>query len=70
MDNGKSKVLQELPLWEYDNIVCRNLGILFKLDIKFEKLSGFISIELEMPNGMKKVVRIPVNISINDKVPG
>lgn len=69
VDTGNSKTLSGLPLWEYDNILYRNLGILFNLDKKFEKLSGFINIEFEMPNGMKKEVKIPVNISINDSVP-
>lgn len=69
LDSGASKVLRGLPLWEYDNVLCRNLGILFNLYKKLEKLNGFIEIEFEMPNGMKKDVKIPVNISINDKVP-
>ena len=69
VDNGRSKNLQGLPLWEYENILHRNLGIVFKFNKKFEKLSGFIKIGFEMPNGMEKEIKIPVNISINDKVP-
>lgn len=69
IDNGRSKNLEGLPLWEYEKILYRNLGIVFKLNKKFEKLNGFIKIEFEMPNRMKKEIKIPVNITINDKVP-
>ncbi|WP_169305021.1 hypothetical protein [Pedobacter cryotolerans] len=69
VDNGAAKTLQGLPFGEYENVLCRNLGIMFNLNKKFEKLNGFINIEFEMSNGMKKEVKIPVNISINDKVP-
>ena len=68
IDSGRSKNLQALPLGEYGKILYRNLGIVFKLNQKFEKLNGFITIEFEMPNGMKKETKIPVNITINDKV--
>lgn len=69
VENGQSKNLQGLPLGEYDKILYRNLGIVFKLNGKFEKLDGFITIEFEMPNGMKKETKLLVNISISDKVP-
>ena len=68
-DNGRLIYLQEYGLWEYNNVLCQNLGIEIKLDKKFEKLNGHISIEFEMPNGMKKEIKIPVNITINDKIP-
>jgi hypothetical protein len=69
VDNERSKNLQELPLWEYEKILYKNLGIVFKLNKKFEKLNGFIKIEFVMPHGMEKEIKIPVNITINDKVP-
>lgn len=67
--DGKSKSLQSLPLWEYNNVLCKNLGVTFTVHKKFEKLNGYIDIEFEMLNGMKKTVSLPVSISINDKVP-
>ena len=69
VDNFRSKTLKGLPLGEYENVLYKNLGILFTLNKKFEKLNGFIAIEFEMPNGMEKEIKIPVNITINDKVP-
>ncbi|RZL16109.1 MAG: hypothetical protein EOO96_29435 [Pedobacter sp.] len=69
VDNGNAKNLQALPLGEYDKVLYRNLGIMFKLNKKFEKLNGFITIVFEMPNGLDKEIKMPVNITINDKVP-
>lgn len=69
VENNRSKNLQGLPLGEYNKVLYRNLGIMLKLDKKFEKLSGWITIGFEMPNGMKKEIKIPVNITINDEVP-
>lgn len=60
--------LQKFALWKYNDVLYHNIGIDVKLDKKFEKLNGFIGIEFEMPNGMKKETKIPVNISIHDKV--
>jgi hypothetical protein len=68
IDNGRANGLQEYGLWEYNQILYQNLGIPLKLDKKFEKLTGFIVIEFEMPNGSKKEHKIPVNISIDDKI--
>lgn len=69
IENNSSKNLQGLALGAYNKVLYRNLGILFKLDKKFEKLNGWITIEFEMPNGMKKEIKMPVNLTINDKVP-
>ncbi|RQO74343.1 hypothetical protein DBR43_02805 [Pedobacter sp. KBW06] len=69
IDNGRSKNLQGLPLGEYEKILYQNLGVVFKLNKKFEKLNGFIKIGFKMPNGMEKEIKIPVNITINDKIP-
>lgn len=68
VDNQTDNFLQKFNLWKYDGVLSQNLGIDIKLDQKFEKLNGFISIEFEMPNGMKKEAKIPVNISIFDVI--
>lgn len=68
VDNGKANYLQEYPLWENNHILYQNIGIPLKLNKKFEKLTGFITIEFEMPNGDKKEKQIPVNISVYDKI--
>ncbi|RZK57524.1 MAG: hypothetical protein EOO87_02685 [Pedobacter sp.] len=68
VDTGRAIYLQEFGLWDYDNILYQNLGIGLKLNQKFEKLKGFITIEFQMPNGIKRETKIPVNISINDKI--
>jgi len=44
--------------------ILQLISIDIRLDKKFEKLNGFITIEFEMPNEMKKETKIPVNISI------
>ena len=69
VDKGKAIYLQEYGLWDYHKIVYQNLGIAIDLNKKFEKLKGFISIEFKMPNGTSKEIKIPINISIYDKVP-
>jgi hypothetical protein len=69
VDKGRAVYLQEYALWEYNKILCQNLGIEINLNQKFEKLRGYIDIEFKMPNGMNKEIKIPVNISINDKAP-
>lgn len=68
IDNGRLNYLQEYGLWNYNQVLHQNIGIPLKLDKKFEKLSGFITMEFEMPNGDKKEKKIPVNISVTDKI--
>jgi len=68
VDKGRAVYLQEFGLWTYDNILCQNLGIDIDLDKKFEKLKGYIIIEFEMPKKKKKEVKIPVDISIYDRL--
>jgi len=68
VDNGDATYLQEYGLWEYTNTLHQNLGIELTLNDKFEKLKGHVTIEFIMPGKIKKEVRIPVNISIYDKV--
>lgn len=71
-DNGRAIYLQEGGLWTYDNVVCQNLSIEIRLNKKYKILKGYIEIEFVMPNNIfvnaKKQVKIPVNISIDDKV--
>lgn len=68
VDNGRANYLQEYPLWENNHILDQNIGIPLKLNKKFEKLTGLITIEFEMPNKTKKEKQIPVNISVYDKI--
>lgn len=49
-------------------MLCQNLGIEIKLNDKFTKLKGYIDVEFEMPDGIKKRIKIPVDISITDKI--
>jgi len=68
VDNGRAVYLQEYALWEYDNALSQNLGISIKLDRKFKTLKGSITIEFQMPKNITKEVKIPVAISIDDKL--
>ena len=68
VENAIGDYLQKFAFWKYDGVLNQNVGIDIALNRKFEKLNGFIIIEFEMPNGMKKETKIPVNISIYDKV--
>lgn len=69
VDLGKAAGLQEYGLWEYDNVVCQKIGVELKLNDKFAELKGYINVEFKMPDGIKKTLKIPVNISITDKIP-
>lgn len=68
LDNGQAISLQDMNLWEYDKVLFQNLGIEVKLNKPFEKLEGSITMEFEMPGNIKRRVKIPVNISIDDEV--
>ncbi|MCQ4142605.1 hypothetical protein [Chryseobacterium sp. EO14] len=73
VDKGRAIYLQESSLWEYEKVLCQNLSIEISLNKKYEKLKGHITTEFEMPKNifdkMKKKVKIPVYITIYDKVP-
>lgn len=68
IDNKRAIYLQETSLWEYDNVLFQKLVIEVKLNKKFQRLNGHISIEFEMPHKIKKEVKIPVDISIYDTI--
>lgn len=68
VDNGKATSLQKLSLWDYDQVTCQNLGIELKVNGQFTKLKGYIDIDFKMPDGENKETRIPVDISVNDKI--
>lgn len=68
VENGRAKSLQEFSLGEAENVLYRQLGIQFAVNKKFEKINGFITLAFEMPAQMKKEIKIPVNLTINDKV--
>ncbi|WP_271766250.1 hypothetical protein [Aquimarina algiphila] len=59
--------LQEYSLWDYNNVLCQNLGIKIKLNKKYEKLKGYVVIEFKMPDKVNKEVKFPVNITIYDE---
>ena len=67
VDNGRAIYLQEYGLWDYDKVLCQNLGIELKLNAHFTKLHGYMDIEFKMPDGEQKEVKIPVDISVYDK---
>ncbi|SIS47295.1 hypothetical protein SAMN05421766_102118 [Zobellia uliginosa] len=69
VDNEIAVNLQEYSLWDYDNVLCQNLGIKIKLDKEYEKLKGHILIDFEMPGKVNKKIKIPVDITIYDKLP-
>jgi hypothetical protein len=68
VEDGKSTYLKEYGLWDYDKVLCQNVGIELQVNDKFTKLKGFIDIEFKMPDGEKKETKIPVDISINDEI--
>ncbi len=68
VDNGRAVYLQKSSLVEDHSTLFQNVSIDIKLNEKFEKLKGFIHIEFEMPNGMKKEKKIMIDISIHDKL--
>ncbi|OBW39543.1 hypothetical protein AB670_04118 [Chryseobacterium sp. MOF25P] len=68
VENGSSKSLQKFALSDYNKSLYQNLGIEFKLNKKFETLKGSINMEFEISKNDKKEVKVPVNISIHNKI--
>ena len=68
VEDGSSNNLQKFALSDYNKLLYQNLGIEFKLNKKFETLKGSINIEFEISKNDKKEVKVPVNISIHDKI--
>ncbi|MEJ2901070.1 hypothetical protein [Pedobacter panaciterrae] len=73
VDKGRAVYLREGGLWEHNNVLCENLAIDIELNKTYERLKGYITIEFEMPGNifgrLKREVKIPVNMTIYDKVP-
>lgn len=69
VDKGRAVYLQGNSLWEYENVLYENLSIEISLNKKYEKLNGYVTIEFIMPNDMKREIKLPVNITIYDKIP-
>lgn len=61
--------LQGTSLGEFNGELSQRLIIHQFLDQNYSELKGFINVIFKMPNDMKKEVKIPVQISINDKAP-
>lgn len=68
VDNERAVYLQKFGIWEYNNVLYQNLGIGVALNKNYEKLTGYIVIDFEMPSNITKEVKIPVNISIYDTI--
>jgi hypothetical protein len=68
VDTGRAIYLQEHGLWDYDRVLCQNLGLELRVNDRFTKLKGYIDVEFEMPDGEKKEVKIPVDISVQDQI--
>lgn len=61
--------MQSFPLWTYENVLCGQLGLYVKLDKRFERLKGHMTLVLEVPGGIAHETRIPIDLSITDKDP-
>lgn len=68
VEDGSSKSLQKFALSDYNKLLYQNLGIKFKLNKKFETLKGSINIEFEISKTDRKEAKVPVNVSIHDKI--
>jgi hypothetical protein len=69
VENGRMNYLQETSLGEFNGILNQRLIIRLNVNVVYSTLKGYIKIEFEIPNNLKRKVEIPINISINDKSP-
>lgn len=60
---------QGTSLGEFDGKLSQRLIIHQALNQNYSELKGYINIIFKMPYNLKKEVKIPVQISINDKAP-
>lgn len=68
-DNGGDAALQDFALWTYDGVLSGQLGLAVKLDKRFERVKGHMTMVFEMPGKVTREVRVPVNLSIKDEDP-
>jgi hypothetical protein len=68
-NDGGDSSLQDFALWTYDGVLSGQLGLSLKLDKRFERAEGHVTIVFEMPGNIAREVRVPVNLSISDKDP-
>lgn len=60
--------VQRFGLWDYNQKLCQNIGISLQTNRFFSELEGSLQIKLEIDNNSKKLIDIPVKISIKDIV--
>ena len=68
-ESGGDASLQDFALWTYDKVLSGQLGLAVKLDKRFERVKGHMTIVFEMPGKLTREVRVPVNLSVTDKDP-
>lgn len=68
-DGGGDGSLQDFALWTYDKVLSGQLGLAVKLDKRFERVKGHMTMVLEIPGKLTREVRVPVDLSITDKDP-
>ncbi len=68
-DDDEDSSLQDFALWTYDKVLSGQLGLSVKLDKRFERVKGHITLVFEMPGKLTREVRIPVQLSITDEDP-
>ncbi|MGJ7542830.1 hypothetical protein [Variovorax sp. LT1R16] len=69
LEGVDSGPLENFPLWTYDNVLCGQLGLYVKLDKRFERLKGHMTLVLEVPGGIAHETRVPIDLSITDRDP-
>ena len=68
-DDAGDSSLEDFALWTYDNVLSGQLGLSLKLDKRFERVKGHMTMVFEMPGKVTREVRVPVNLSIKDEDP-
>jgi hypothetical protein len=66
VEDGAMNYLQENSLGDFDGILNQRLIIRLTVNSVYSTLKGYITIEFKMPDNLKRKVKIPVNISIDD----
>ncbi len=68
-DDAGAAALQDFALWTYDNVLCSQRGLYVKLDRRFERVKGHMTLVFEMPGNITRETRIPIDLSVKDKDP-